>query len=98
MRFPVDEMVPESARREVGRMVAEMRAKRHAVRVVRIHVDDFGRIVDHVVARHPAPFMPTLCGIPLEPWERGELGVFGVADDDTPISLDHVAGVREEVT
>jgi hypothetical protein len=97
MRIPVDEHIPESARREVQRMISVARSKRQKVRVARIHAEDFARIVDVIVARMPVPFMPTLCGIPLEPWERAELGVFAVADDDTPLSIDHVEGVREEI-
>ncbi len=86
IKFAIDEFVPKSVVLDASRVIREHRAALHSVRVIKLHVEDFMACCEKVAKRYPAPFMPTLCGVPVMPWEKTELGIFAVADDDTTIT------------
>jgi hypothetical protein len=92
---PIDQYLPASVRRDLAVVVRQHLEAKHRIRVVRIHVLDLAPIIDKVVAGQCAPFQPTICGYPVAPWEKAEIGVFAVADDDTPLSIRHDGRVEE---
>jgi hypothetical protein len=96
MTIAIDSALPPAVLRDVGTMISNFRAKRQAVRVVRLHVDDYMMMLRAVGSNVFTPYTPTICGVPVEPWERSEVGVFAVADDNTPLTASGGL-VREEV-
>ena len=94
---PLDSFVPVSVLLDAQRAIDGFRSNRQAVRVCRVHVEDYMRLLERVESsKMLEPFVPTICGVPVEPWERAEFGVFAVADDDTPLTA--CGGiVREEI-
>ena len=96
MTISLDSALPPAVLRDVATMIGTFRSKRRSVRVVRLHVDDYMQMLKAVGSNVFSPYTPTICGVPVEPWEKCEVGVFAVADDNTPLCA---AGglVREEV-
>jgi hypothetical protein len=95
-QIPLDSEVPDFVLRDVERMIASFKTKRQSVRVVRLHVEDYQKLLEKVGGPLFTAWTPTLCGVPVEPWEKAEVGVFAVADDNTPLSASG-GTVREEI-
>ena len=96
-KLPVDEYVPESIMKDVTSLIAMYRSKNLVARICAIHVEDFARLTEKLNAKSFMPYCPTLCGIPLTPWEKAEIGLFAVADDETPLTMDQTGKVNEVI-
>jgi hypothetical protein len=94
---PIDEFVPESLLRDVRHVIADHRAHGRTPRICAMHAEDFAACTKKLNEGAFMPYCPTLCGIPVTPWERAEIAVFAPGDDDTPVTINHAGTVREEV-
>jgi hypothetical protein len=93
----IDEYVPESILRDVRRTVAHHREHGREPRIIAMHAEDFAACTKKINEAAFMPYCPTLCGIPVTPWEQAEIAVFAPADDNTPVTVDQAGQVREEV-
>jgi hypothetical protein len=80
---PIDPYVPPSVIRDIRSVILNLEGKKAKIRVIRIGAEDFALCIDKVTAGYPAPFKPTLCGIPVEPQAINEVSVVSSRDDDT---------------
>lgn len=92
---PIDEFVPASVLRDVQRVVAHHREHGRAPRIIAMHAEDFMSCTKKLNEREFLPYSPTLCGVPVAPWERAEIAVFAPADDNTPVTVDQAGRVEE---
>lgn len=97
MRLPIDNDFPASFVSDVRRVIRQMIDVHHAkVRIIRVPHEDLAPVFDKVCQRMFMPFMPTLCGYPVEfALTDGEVQVMCVQDDDTLISADE-RGVQHD--
>jgi len=95
-RILMDQYVPESVRRDVGLMIRRFQEQGAKVRLIRIGYDDFHRTIDQMVASQAGPFMPTLCGYPVEWGLTDTVDVVAVRRDSPVLTLD-VAGHQGEL-
>lgn len=94
----IDSYLPAGLLRDISDMVSLYRGTPFVrVRVVRLSAIIFAEIIDKACKDVYMPFCPTICGVPVEPWEQDHCGVFAVADDDTPLSVSHSGKVQEKL-
>jgi hypothetical protein len=93
----IDEFVPESLLKDVRHVLSMHRSAGRTPRIIAMYVEDFMKCTKKLNEREFMPYKPTLCGIPVTPWEKAEIAVFAPADDDTPVTVDHAGKAREEL-
>jgi hypothetical protein len=93
--IPVDDHVPESVRRDLQKLIRSVTDKGGDVQLLNVPAEDFGRVIDAAVRTIPHPFTPTLCGIPIAPWEKEHLGVMAKAAPSLPAPTLFTADGRE---
>jgi len=95
-KVPMDSYVPESVRRDIGLMIQRFKEQGAKVRLIRIGYDDFHRTIDQMVASQAGPFMPTLCGYPVEWGLTDTVDVVAVRENAPVLTLD-IAGRQGEL-
>lgn len=83
VKSSIEEFVPASVVNDVRLMIANMRGRGAKVRVIRAPVFDLKPVLDMLCQRIAVPFVPTLCGVPVEFGLTNTIEVICVADDDT---------------
>lgn len=96
LAIPIDEYVPDAVRRDVAATAARLCETGGRVRVCRVPAEDLQPIFEKIAERYPAPFRPTLCGIPVNFGMGETIDVIAVLDDGTLAAADR-AGREQEV-
>lgn len=83
MMVPIDPEVPAHVVGATRAEIARLKESGAKPRLIQVHFEDLKNILDRLVVKYPFPFMPTLCGVPVEFGNLPEIGIISVRDDDT---------------
>lgn len=95
-KVAMDQYVPESVKRDIERTIKQFKEQGAKIRLIRIGYDDFHRTIDQMVASQYGPFMPMLCGYPVEWGPLDVVEVVAVRKDSPVLTLD-VGGHQGEL-
>ncbi len=95
-KIPMDSYVPESVKRDLLRVIGNLKAQGAKIRLIRIGYDDFKRTVDQMVKTSFGPFTPTLCGYPVEWGLHDTVDVIAVRPA-APVLATSIAGKQIEL-
>jgi hypothetical protein len=76
-KIPIDDLVPPAIVRDVARVAGELRAKGGTHLVAQVPADDLAGVMNALAPRIGHPFSPTLCGLPVMPYEGAAVSVMG---------------------
>lgn len=91
----IDEHVPPAIRRDIARMLDNLRAAGGSAFLIQVPAEDFARTIDAVARSVLYPFAPTLCGEAVAPWEKQEIGIITRARREHTSPLLYTADGRE---
>lgn len=95
-KVPMDSHVPESVKRDLERTIRSLKDQGGKIRLIRIGYDDFHRTIDQMVQSQHGPFMPTLCGYPVE-WGMTDLVEVIAVRKDSPVLTQDLQGRQGEL-